>query len=212
MLACRNRAIARCSSRAILMGSLPAVPNQAAHSRALVPTGVVALVRDQTRARRAGQTLGAATILLALGGCSWVSGTFGEDDGPPKEEVSVFDVTIGQCFAPQQEVQRELATLTAVPCDGPHRQESFAIVDYQPPEGVQGNAFPGTATLAQFADAKCAQDFQDYVGISYLDSSLFFTYLMPSARGWEQDTDRAVVCFVTTTGAELTASVKESRL
>ena len=55
-------------------------------------------------------------------------------------------------------------------------------------------------------------EFQDYVGISYLDSSLFFTYLMPSARGWEQDTDRSVVCFVTTTGAELTASAKESRL
>ena len=151
-------------------------------------------------------------MLFALGGCSWVSGMFGEDEGPPTTEVSVFDITVGQCFAPQSEPQRELSSLDAVPCDGPHRQEAFAIVDYQPPEGVQGNAFPGSATLAEFANAKCAQDFQDYVGISYLDSSLFFTYLLPSARGWEQDTDRAVICFLTTTGAQLTASAKASRL
>ena len=51
---------------------------------------------------------------------------------------------------------------------------------------------------------QCAQNFQSYVGISYLDSSLFFTYLLPSARGWEQSKDRAVICFVTTTGADLT--------
>lgn len=202
------------------MGSLLAMPCQAARTRALVPTGVMALLREQTRAPRAGyrigqslgQVIGMATVLLALGGCSWVSGMFGNDDGPPKDEVSVFDITVGQCFAPQQDIQRELPALDAVPCDGPHRQEAFSIVTYEPPEGVQGNAFPGTATLAQFADAKCAQDFQDYVGISYLDSSLFFTYLLPSARGWEQATDRSVICFVTTTGAQLTASAKASRL
>ena len=31
---------------------------------------------------------------------------------------------------------------------------------------------------------------------------MFFTYLIPSARGWEQNKDRSVVCFITTTGAE----------
>ena len=40
--------------------------------------------------------------------------------------------------------------------------------------------------------------------MSYLDSSLFFTYLLPSARGWEESNDRSVICFVTTTGQELT--------
>lgn len=180
---------------------------------ALVPTGVVALVREVRRARLAGQTLGAATMLLALSGCSWVSGMFGTDDGPPTEEVSVFNIAIGQCFAQQQgQPEVEQSALDAVPCDGPHRQEAYAIVDYVAPAGVTGDAFPGDATLKDYADAKCAQSFQDYVGISYLDSSLFFTYLTPSARGWEQETDRSVVCFITTTGAELTASAKASRL
>ena len=65
--------------------------------------------------------------------------------------------------------------------------------------------FPVTPRWPTYADATCAQSFQDYVGISYLDSSLFFTYLIPSARGWDRKRDRTVICFVTTTGAELTA-------
>lgn len=166
-----------------------------------------------TRARRAGRVIGTATVLFALGGCSWVSGMFGTNDGPPTEEISVFDIAIGQCFAAQQgEPEVEQSSLDAVPCDGPHRQEAYSIVQYVPPEGVTGDAFPGDATLKDYADAKCAQSFQDYVGISYLDSTLFFTYLIPSARGWEQNKDRSVVCFITTTGAELTATAKESRL
>jgi hypothetical protein len=144
-------------------------------------------------------------------GCGWFSGV-GADDGPPTVDVSVFNVQPGQCFADQQEVQAEIATLQSIPCDGPHRQESYAIVEYEPPAGVSGDAFPGDAALKTWADAKCAEEFETYVGVSYLDSSLFFTYLVPSARGWEQSKDRSVVCFVTTTGPELTSSVKESRL
>ena len=59
-------------------------------------------------------------------------------------------------------------------------------MDYQPPAGVQGDAFPATPLLADFANATCAQEFQNYVGISYLNSSLYFTYLLPSARGWQE--------------------------
>ena len=173
------------------------------------PTGVNALVRDRT-VRRFGQTLGVATTAVCMTGCSWFSGH--SDDAAKPVEVSVFDVTVGQCFAAQKEVQAEIATLDAIPCNGPHRQEAYAIVAYQPPAGVQGDAFPGDANLKSYADAKCAEQFEKYVGISYLDSSLFFTYLLPSARGWEQSDDRSVLCFVTTTGADLTSSVKESKL
>ena len=60
-------------------------------------------------------------------------------------------------------------------------------------------------------DPKQVRQFEQYVGISYLDSSLFFTYLVPSARGWEQNDDRSIVCFITTTGAELTSSAKASK-
>jgi len=158
-----------------------------------------------------GRAIGVGTTAVCLTGCSFFSG-LGGDDGPKPVEVSVFNVQIGQCFAAQQEIQAEIATLEAIPCDGPHRQEAYATVAYQPPDGVQGDAFPGDAALKSWADANCAEQFQTYVGISYLDSSLFFTYLVPSARGWEQENDRSVVCFITTTGAELTSSAKASKL
>jgi hypothetical protein len=65
--------------------------------------------------------------------------------------------------------------------------------------------------LTTFAQGACAQRFTDYVGVNYLDSKLYFTYLLPSARSWEQDADRNVTCFVTTTGNQLTATVKGSK-
>lgn len=160
--------------------------------------------------RAVGLGLGTGVALVCLAGCSFFG--LGRDEGPTTTDVSVFDVQTGQCFAAQQEIQAEIATLSSVPCDSPHRQEAYATVAYEPPAGVQGDAFPGDSALKSWADANCAQQFQGYVGISYLDSSLFFTYLVPSARGWEQDNDRSVVCFVTTTGAELTSSVKASKL
>ena len=49
-----------------------------------------------------------------------------------------------------------------------------------------------------------------YVGIDYLDSDLFFTYLVPSPRSWEQD-DRQVLCMITTAGEPLRGSVKDSK-
>ncbi|MET0863877.1 MAG: septum formation family protein [Nakamurella sp.] len=169
------------------------------------------VVDGHRRSRSAASVFIVAGLLGALSGCSWVSGMFA-DDGPPQESVSVFDVSVGQCFAGQQKPETELATLEALPCTEPHRQEAYAIVEYQPPTGVEGDAFPGNAALASWADAACAEQFADYVGISYLDSSLFFTYLLPSALGWEQSKDRSVICFVTSTGDLLTSSVKAARV
>lgn len=191
-------------------GTLP--PGRVSDGR---PTGVnaVALALHRRTVRRVGSAIGyaigAGTTVVCLTGCSWFSGS--DADAPKPVEISVLDVQPGQCFTAQQEVQAEIATLGSIPCDTPHQQESYAIVDYQPPTGVTGDAFPGDADLKSYADANCAQQFEQYVGISYLDSSLFFTYLVPSARGWEQNDDRSIVCFITTTGAELTSSAKASK-
>jgi hypothetical protein len=156
-------------------------------------------------------TLVACGLAMALSGCGWVSGWFGDDETPKPEAVSVFKVSVGQCFATPEKQQTELTDLEAVPCDGPHRQEAYALLSYQQPVGVQGDAYPGDALLANYANAACAESFEPYVGVSYLNSSLYFTYLVPSARGWQESHDRAVICFATTTGEELSASVKGTR-
>jgi len=73
------------------------------------------------------------------------------------------------------------------------------------------SSYPGEDVLTTFAQGACAQRYRGYVGVDYLDSTLFFTYLLPSARSWEQQADRNVLCFVTTTGTMLTKSVKGTK-
>jgi hypothetical protein len=143
-----------------------------------------------------------------LAGCSW----FGSSSNGSSSE-SVFDISPGQCFNAPKSVKAELSNLTKVSCTTAHTQESYAVVGY-PSAGsgsVAPGAYPGGDALDKFAKGVCAQHFTKYVGVDYLDSSLFFTYLLPSARSWEQNDDRNVLCFVTTTGGKLTASVKGSR-
>jgi hypothetical protein len=158
------------------------------------------------RRARPSAALIAATVAVLVSGC----GLFG-DSKSEKAAVSVFDIKPGQCFNPPSTVKSELSRLHAVPCDQPHTQESYASVPFASKDGSEVSAYPGDAALKSFADGACAQEYSGYVGKDYLDSSYFFTYLLPSARGWEQQKDRNVLCFVTTTGQQLTASVKNSK-
>ena len=166
------------------------------------------------RTRWSGVRAGVVLVVSAglLAGCSWISSTFGGEKPAEQISVSVFAVQPGMCFNPPAKTQAELADLEAIPCGTPHTQESYASIVYQPPAGGDASVYPGDQALATFANGACAQEFNHYVGVSYLDSALFFTYLLPSARGWQQREDRAVLCFITTTGQPLTATVKGTRM
>lgn len=151
----------------------------------------------------------ASAVALAplLTGCSFLG--HGGGSG-----TSVFDVKAGQCFAAPTEVKAQISDVNRVGCTQPHDQEAYAAVSY-PSASASGGAaassdYPGDSAVAAFAQGACAQKFSSYVGVSYLDSSLFFTYLAPSARSW-QDDDRTVLCFVTAAGRQLKGSVKGSK-
>ncbi|MDX6610745.1 MAG: hypothetical protein QOF85_2698, partial [Solirubrobacterales bacterium] len=116
------------------------------------------------------------------------------------------------CVVPPNEIKAELSKVRVVSCATNHTQEAYALVDYVPAGGASpASVYPGDEVLKKYADGACAQRYEGYVGVAYADSSLFFTYLLPSARGW-QGGDRSVVCFVTTTGKPLTKSVKGSKI
>ncbi len=176
--------------------------------------------------RRAALAAMLIAVMSVTASCSWVSGLFGHHDASKPTSVSVFDAKVGDCFVAPADVKAELANLSKVPCDVAHQQELFAKVDYQAP-GSQGSAagtgtttsagladaYPGDAALDKFAQGACAEKYTGYVGIAYPDSGLWLTYLLPSARSWQQGADRQILCFVTTTaGGSLTKSVKGSKL
>jgi hypothetical protein len=176
----------------------------------------VATERSQTPFRSGRFRRGAVRALLVLltgmllTSCSWVQGLFGSDQPDKGVPVSVFDVSVGDCFIAPGEVKAELSDLQRVPCAVPHQQEAYAILPYKAAD--DSDVYPGNATLDTFAKGACAQAFTSYIGINYPDSSLWMTYLLPSARSWQQGDDRSVLCFVTTTGQALTKSVKGSKL
>lgn len=156
----------------------------------------------------------AGLLAGSLAGCSW----FGGGDKNGAKSQSVFDVKPGQCFTTPADVKAELSNLNEVSCTSKHTEESYAVVAYQPRNAAGQNSsaasssgYPGTDVLETYAKGVCAQKFSGYVGVDYLDSTLYYTYLLPSARSWEQNDDRAVLCFVTTTGGTLTKSVKGSK-
>ncbi|HTW17558.1 MAG TPA: septum formation family protein [Nocardioides sp.] len=146
-----------------------------------------------------GRTVLAGVLLLALGACS----------GDDEKEGSVFSIEPGQCFLAPEEVEAQISDLEQVDCQDEHDHEAYAVIRYKAPGAEEASdEFPGDEALTKFADGSCAADFGDYVGVDYLDSSLFFTYLLPSPRSWQED-DRSVVCLVTSAGGEpLTGSAK----
>lgn len=161
--------------------------------------------------RRGRRTAVAVTAAVAVGVA--VAGCSGGDSRG--DSTSVFKVSAGECFVPPEKVQAELTKIDRVPCSQAHTQEAYATVTYKSSKSSVASLtadYPGETVLKQFADGACAQRFSTYVGVDYQDSSLFFTYLVPSARSWQQAHDRHVVCFITTTGSLLRKSVKDSKL
>ena len=164
-------------------------------------------VRSSAVLRAVGVVVTASVALGALTGCSF----FGKND--KTTVVSVLKAKPGDCLVAPTAITAEVTNLTVVPCSQPHEQEVYALATYPLPAGTEKTAaYPGEAVLKAYADGACLGAFAGYVGSDYRDSSLFFTYLLPSARGWQAGDDRDVTCVITTTGAKRTSSVKGSKL
>ncbi len=163
-------------------------------------------------------------ILLTACGSASQAGVAGP------QTVSVFKLRPGQCVVPpKSNPNLQVSTITVVPCTQSHTEEVYCVLPYtpSPPSGIprcparptrlSGNLtedYPGDKALETFANAMCLDEFQPYVGVPYKDSSLYYSYLYPSPRSWDDVTrrDRMVACVLVTTGAPLARSAKGSRL
>lgn len=150
--------------------------------------------------------LAATVAATTLGACSWFGGGSHSSVSQP-----VLSVGPGQCFSAPSSVHTQLTSLKRTPCTKPHALEAYARVPFTKQKNVADLAYPGSDALTKFAQSACAQQFRKYVGIDYLDSSLFFTFLLPSPQGWEQDLDRYVLCFIESSQALRTSSAKGTK-
>lgn len=146
------------------------------------------------------------TLLAACGG-----GAERDESGSVVEggEESVFDLNIGDCFDdPEDNAEGLVSDLALIPCDEPHDNEVFALVDY-PAE--DGEAFPGDDAIETFADEECLPIFEDYVGLPYDESVLLFAPVKPTADTWA-DGDREIVCLLYAVDADGNAEALEGSM
>ncbi len=95
-----------------------------------------------------------------------------------------------------------------MPCTEEHTHELYAVEPYD-----EGDVFPGLAALDAFAERVCVAKFEPYVGVSVFDSTLTFSWLVPTLASWNNNKDRDVLCVVGPfDSSTLSVSVKGSKL
>lgn len=104
---------------------------------------------------------------------------------------SALEFTIGECVNLPDGTQ--ISDYETVDCAEAHDAEVYALPQH--PDGPDA-AFPGQADLETFADERCKEDFEDYVGIAYDDSIIYSTALTPSQESWDAAEDREIVCLL----------------
>jgi hypothetical protein len=114
--------------------------------------------------------------------------------------ASVFDLSVGDCFD-DPAAGGEISSVDAVDCAEPHDNEVYALYDYD------GDSYPGVDAMGAAADEGCEARFEDYVGIAYLDSELFYTHLTPTQESWD-DGDREIVCVLYEPNTKLEGSME----
>lgn len=124
---------------------------------------------------------------------------------------SALEFTIGECVNLPD--GNQISEYEQVDCVEAHDAEVYSLP--QNPDGLEA-PFPGQATLETFADERCKEDFQGYVGLDYNESVIYSTALTPSQESWDDADDREIVCLLvgepipqedgTTSFAQLTGS------
>lgn len=136
-------------------------------------------------------------LFTAVAGCS------DDDDGPDRDEegsiseegdLSAFSMEVGDCFDDPDSLtmgtNSTVFELPAVPCNQPHDNEVFALIDL---EGDDDD-YPGQDAVLTEGQERCEAAFEDYVGVSFDESALSMDpYLFPTEQTWSAG-DREIVC------------------
>lgn len=125
--------------------------------------------------RRPVLAVAAALALVGAAGCS---------------SDSVLDLQVGDCLNQSDLQGEQIESAEAIDCDDEHDAEIFAEHVFT------GDEYPGTSTVQEKSQEACIDEFEDFVGVPYLESELFFTMLYPSEQSWDEGDDRSTLCIL----------------
>ncbi len=111
------------------------------------------------------------------------------------ERTSVDAIAEGQCFADfnQFEATEIRSSVSSADCVDEHALEVFEVTDAP---YVEFSEYPGEEVITDLAFRHCLDGFEEFVGITYEDSSLDVWALYPTEGSWNLNSDREVVCMV----------------
>jgi Septum formation len=151
-----------------------------------------------------------AVVLAALLAVACSCSSDAKADPTKPANKAVLDVgsnAAGTCLQVTDDLPAEVDKLPTIACDQPHTHEVYAVVPY-----TANDVFPGLAELESFSQKACLTAFDKFVGISVFDSSLSFSWLVPSLDGWNKNKDRDVLCVLQDAkSAQLTGSMRNSK-
>jgi hypothetical protein len=143
-------------------------------------------------------------VSVALTACSGSDADTAIDKQPVTE---LGQSGVGTCLQFDDEVGEEVTGLPVTACNVAHSHEIYAVV-------TSGEAvYPGFDALEETALRVCLGAFEPYIGISPFDSSLIYSWLVPTLDSWDQEEDRETLCVAANfDGLALTESLRDSQL
>jgi hypothetical protein len=123
--------------------------------------------------------------------------------------VSSAALDVGECFNHANSVDADgdqVESNVVTDCSQPHEEEVFSVFDYP---GATA-AFPGYEQIGLVEQGQCQSDFEDYVGITWEQSSYTISYAGPTESTWAGG-DHAIHCLLAdASGRKLTGSARGS--
>ena len=98
----------------------------------------------------------------------------------------VFTLPVGACF--DDSAEEQVSSVPEVDCSEPHDNEVFAVFDY-----TDSDTFPGSSAMNEAAQNLCIAQFENYVGLSYEESSFGVFPITPTQESWDGG-DREIIC------------------
>ncbi|HWV49624.1 MAG TPA: septum formation family protein [Microbacterium sp.] len=151
------------------------------------------------RTRRAMALAGSAVALsIALTGCSTISNLISGDAPRDEEtdqvteeaEIDIFQLKVGDCLTEEAMTGGETNTAPVIPCDEPHPYEVYYEFE------LEDGEFPGSAAIEAPAIEKCEAAFTEFVGLTWDESTLEYSWFEPTQASWDQGGDRLLQCII----------------
>ena len=129
----------------------------------------------------------AAGAVVSLSACGLVNSILGTGN--------VMDIGVGDCFdesAMQTALGgEEVSNIPLIDCAEPHDAEVFHVED------LADGEFPGEASVQSSMEEICTGSaFAEFIGVDYMESSIYVGGLQPTAQTWDSFDDREILCYV----------------